>query len=62
MTKPHQNNHKKFWLAGFFNTMLVFGFEPFCCISFRLETSFIQYLLNKISKKKFGPQHFLRLI
>ena len=20
MTKPHQNNHKKFWLAGFFNT------------------------------------------
>ena len=23
--------------------MLVFGFEPFCCISFRLETSFIQY-------------------
>ena len=69
MTKPHQNNHKKFWLAGFFNTsknlqnewknilrrvrkiwksffcrgnvMLVIGFEPFCCISFRLETSFM---------------------
>ena len=20
MTKPYQNNHKKFWLAGFFNT------------------------------------------
>jgi len=81
MTKLHQNNHKMFWQAGFFNTskilqnvwknilkrvrklwksffcrgnvMLVFGFEQFCCISFRLETSFMQYLLNKISQKKF---------
>ena len=26
--------------------MLVIGFEPFCCISFRLETSFMQQLLK----------------
>ena len=24
MTKPHQNNHRKFWLAGFFNTSKIF--------------------------------------
>ena len=29
--------------------MLVIGFEPFCCISFRLETSFM-YLLGVVKK------------
>ena len=41
--------------------MLVFGFEPFCCISFHLETSFMKYLLNKISKKNFLSPAFFKV-
>ena len=41
--------------------MLVFGFEPFCCISFSLETSFMQYLLNKFSEKNFWSPEFFKV-
>ncbi len=41
--------------------MLVIGFEPFGCISFRLETSLCSSYLIKFSKKIFGPHNFLRL-